>query len=531
MTRPLCLVLLRSAMRDPIQYGLSGYFRILVLSGLVLVCSCGRKAPGIDQMVSSRNINGLSGVIVSESETPARRLQAAHALVQLDLANRLMQNIENLAPKNPDAARELVGALASELPEKMVDDSPPSVSARDALVTIYPRLNPEDQKRVADAVLKWMADRMETRADAGNFKLIRILEIVGNQTSETVLIEVAKAHATFMLSDFPTHGDDGVLIHRRAHPDAHDLKPTANTSFYQRYWKHFRKSVFDAAIERYSITDPGEKQIQDLGILKDYGQGEDAKRAGKKILDDMKTSQKATITSVLAMGELSPPGATEYLSIFVRPNIEKNLRDAAYKALIAIQDDAAATSLLYELAKPLLEALNRRTITDEDQQPWNLMALKGLMFLRDCEIDPAEYRLVRDVSRVKLDGQLFELRNTFMPAIHRIMLCTGKAQGYRDIQASMRFPMPLDSVLLMVQVLNTLDMDALLPLLREDLGSKRTEVVTLAVLALGQYGVKDDILLLEGIKNNQTAVSDWGRTLGDLAADSQDKLRKKHQAD
>ncbi len=491
-----------------------------------LLASCGKKPRSIEKMAAARDINGLSGVITAEKETAARRVQAAHALVQLDLANRLMENIERLAPQNPDAARELVAKLSTELGSQLKDDSPKSIMARDALVTIFPRMAPETAAAAADAVFKWMAANMDKRADCGNFKLLKILEITGEAASDAVLADLARKHAAWMLADFQNRGEDGNLVFRRANPDQAGVKPGPYKAVYQRYWKHFRKEVLDAVIAVYDITAPTDRQVRDITIIVDYAQGEERKSAGARILEQMKASQKATPMSVRAVGELGAPQATAYLKTFLKPSIPKELRDAAFDAVSVIRDDPAACEALYEHAKPMFQAFLRKDVPPEPQLPLAMQALKGLMLSRKCDLPAAEYRLLRDAFKMKMDGTLFELRKGMMPALHRLMLATGKAQALPEILSSLRFPMSRDELALVAQVMNSLPEDQLLPIMRKNLADRRVEVAALAVLTLGFFGKADDRVLLEGMKVNKTPIPGWGKTLGDLATEALDALQK-----
>lgn len=499
------------------------FFLLLWMSILV---ACSKKPRSIEKMAASRDINGLSAVITTDKESNERRLQAAHALVQLDLANRLMENIEKLGPQNPQAAKELVAKLAPELIAQMKNDSSKSVMARDALITLFPRLPVEAATAVADAVLSWMAANMDKRADCGNFKLLKILEIAGESASENVLANLAKKHAAWMLADFQNRGEDGNLVFKRANPDLAGVKPGPYKAVYQRYWKYFRKEVLDAVVAVYDITAPMDRQVRDITIIVDYAQGEERKIAGARILEQMKTTKKATAMSVRAVGELSAPQATAYLKTLLQPSIPKDLRDAAFDAVFVIRDDPAACEALYELAKPMFQAFLRKDVPGETQLPLAMLALKGLMLARKCEIAASEYRLLRDAFKMKMEGTLFELRKGMMPALHRLMLVTGTTQALSEILSSLRFPMSQAELGLVAQVMNSLPEDQLLPAMRKNLTDKRVEVTALAILTLALYGKKDDLVALEGMKVNKTPIPGWGKTLGDLATDAFASLQK-----
>ncbi len=499
----------------------------LLIFGLAATVSCGKKIKSIEQMVSARDINGLSEEISSEAGKTDRRLAAAHALVQLDLASRLMENIEKLGPKNPEAAKELVVKMTTELSAQLTDDSPKSVRSRDALVTLFPRMNPDSSKLAADAVLKWMVAGMEKRADGGNDKLLKVLELVGPAASDEVLAELGKKHAAWMLADFKNRGEDGTLVFKRANPDQAGVKATVHRETYARYWKFFRKDVLDGVVAAYSITAPSERQVQDITIIVDYAQGAERKKAGAVILEQMKSTQKATPMSVRALGELGAVGATEYLRTFVKPNIPKELRDAAFDAVTVIRDDPAAAAVLYEVAKPMFEAFLRKDVPDEASLPLVMQAIRGLMLSRKCELPAAEYKLLRDAFKMKMEGTLFELRKGLMPALHRLMLCTGKTQALRDLQAQLRFPMTLDELTLVSRIMDSLPEAELLPLIRKDLSSKKLEISALAVLTLGTFGQKEDLTLLEGMKSSKTPIPEWNKTLGELAAEAAALLQKK----
>ena len=492
----------------------------------LLAISCGKKPRSIEKMAASRDINGLSAVITAEKETTERRIKAAHALVQLDLANRLMENVERLGPQNPEAAKELVAKLVFELIAQMKDDSPGSIMARDALVTLFSRLAPDAAAAAADAVFSWMAANMDKRADCGNFKLLKILEVAGESASDVVLATLAKKHAAWMLADFQNRGEDGNLIFKRANPDQAGVKPGPYKAVYQRYWKHFRKEVLDAVVAVYDITAPTDRQVRDITIIVDYAQGEERKVAGARLLEQMKASQKATPMSVRAVGELSAPQATAYLRTLLKPSIPKDLRDAAFDAVSVIRDDPAACEALYEHARPMFQAFLRKDVPGEEQLPLAMQALKGLMLSRKCEIAASEYRLLRDAFKMKMEGTLFELRKGMMPALHRLMLVTGKTQALSEILSSLRFPMSQDELGLVAQIMNSLPEDQLLPAMRKNLADKRVEAAALAILTLGLYGKKDDLMALEGMKVNKTPIPGWGKTLGDLAADAHASLQK-----
>lgn len=498
----------------------------LLLSVPLMLASCKKKPRSIEKMAAARDINGLSAVITAEKETAERRIAAARALVQLDLSNRLMENIERLGPQNPAAAKELVARLATDLTAQLKDDAPSSVMARDALVTVFGRLVPETATAVADAVFKWMAANMDKRADCGNFKLLKILEITGEAASDAVLAELAKKHAAWMLADFQNRGEDGNLVFRRANPDQAGVKPGPYKAVYQRYWKHFRKEVLDAVVAVYDITAPTDRQVRDITIIVDYAQGEERKVAGARILEQMKATQKATPMSVRAVGELSAPQATAYLKTLLKPSIPKDLRDAAFDAVSVIRDVPDACAVLYDLAKPMFQAFLRKDVPGEEQLPLAMQALKGLMLSRKCELPASEYRLLRDAFKMKMEGTLFELRKGMMPALHRLMLVTGKTQALSEILSSLRFPMSSDELGLVAQVMNSLPEDQLLPAMRKNLADKRVETAALAVLTLGLYGKKDDLAILEGMKVNKTPIPGWGKTLGDLAAEAHASLQK-----
>ncbi|PKN25092.1 MAG: hypothetical protein CVU65_09795 [Deltaproteobacteria bacterium HGW-Deltaproteobacteria-22] len=501
----------------------------LLIFGLASTFSCGKKEVSIEKMVSARDINGLSAVITADSEKTDRRIAAAHALVQLDLANRVMENIEKLGPQNPEAAKELVSRLTTELAAQMTDDSPKSIMARDALVTVFPRMNPDSSKLAADSILKWMVGGMEKRADCGNYKLLKVLEAVGPAATDEVLAELGKKHAAWMLADFKNRGEDGTLVYKRANPDQAGVKATIHRDTYSRYWKHFRKNVLDGVVAAYSITAPSDRQVQDITIIVDYAQGDERKKAGAVILEQMKSTQKATPMSVRALGELGAVGATEYLRTFVKPNIPKELRDAAFDAVTVIRDDPAAAAVLYEIAKPMFEAFLRKDVPDEASLPLVMQALKGLMLSRKCELPAAEYKLLRDAFKMKMDGTLFELRKGLMPALHRLMLCTGKTQALRDLQAQLRFPMTQDELTLVSRIMDSLPEDELLPIIRKDLSSKKLEISALAILTLGTFGQKEDLTLLEGMKSSKTPIPEWNMTLGELATVNAALLQKKIQ--
>ena len=499
----------------------------LLIIGLAFMVSCGKKERSIEQMVSARDFNGLSEAITAESGKADRRITAAHALVQLDLAGRLMENIEKLGPKNPEAAKELVVRLTTELAALMTDDTPKSIMARDALVTIFPRMNPDSSKLAADAVLKWMVGGMDKRADCGNFKLLKVLEMVGPAASDEVLAELGKKHAAWMLADFKNRGEDGTLVFKRANPDLAGVKPTIHRDTYSRYWKFFRKEVLDGVVAAYNITAPTDRQIQDITIIVDYAQGEERKKAGAVILEQMKSTQKATPMSVRALGELGAVGATDYLKTFVKPNIPKELRDAAFDAVTVIRDDPAAAAVLYEIARPMFQAFLRKDVPDEASLPLVMQAIKGLMISRKCELPATEYKLLRDAFNMKMEGTLFELRKGLMPTLHRLMLCSGKTQALKDLQAQLKFPMTIDELTLVSRIMDSLPEAELLPLMRKDLSSKKVEISALAILTLGTFGQKEDLTLLEGMKSSKTPIPEWNKTLGELAAENAALLQKK----
>ena len=500
---------------------------LLLIFGLVATTSCGKKARSIEQMASSRDINGLSDVVISGSEKADRRLAAAHALVQLDLANRLMENVEKLGPQNPEAAKELVAALARDLTAQLKDDSPKSVMARDALVTLFPRMSPDAASAVADGVFKWMADGMDKRADCGNFKLLKILEMLGPAASDATVAALAVKHAAWMLADFKNRGEDGTLIFRRAKPEVAQIKPTVHRDTYARYWKPFRKGVLDGVVASLDVTSSEEVVTQNVTIIRDYAEGDERPKAGAVLLEQMKSKQKATAMSVRAVGELGTVGAVEYLRNWMKPGIPDDLRDSAFAAVTVLQQDPASAAVLYELSKPMFEAMLRKELPDEKPLQLALKAIESLKFSRKCELPEGEYKLVRDLFKMKMDGTLFKLREGMMLSLQRLMLCTGKTQGLREIQASLRFPLKPEELGAVAAVLDTLPEAELLPILRKDLSSKKTELAVLAVMALGAYGQKDDLTLLEGMKSSPTPIPDWNKTLGALAGEAATQLKTK----
>jgi len=500
---------------------------LLLIFGLVATTSCGKKARSVEQMASSRDINGLSDVVIAGSEKADRRLAAAHALVQLDLANRLMENVEKLGPQNPEAAKELVAALAKDLTAQLKDDSQKSVMARDALVTLFPRMNPDNAAAVADAVLKWMADGIEKRADCGNFKLLKVLEMLGPAASDGTIAALAVKHAAWVLADFKNRGEDGTLINMRAFPEKNKLKPSIHRDTYARYWKPFRKGVLDGVVASLDVTSSEEVVTQNVRIITDYAEGDERPKAGAVLLEQMKSKQRATAISVRAVGDLGTVGAVEYLRNWMKPGIPVELRDSAFAAVLSLQQDPASAAVLYELSKPMFEAMLRKELPDEQPLQLALKAIASLRFPRKCELPEGEYKLVRDVFKMKMDGTLFELRKGMMMPLQRLMLCTGKAQGLREIQASLRFPLSPKEMGDVVYVLDTLPEAELLPILRKDLSSKKVELAVLAVMALSAYGQKDDLILLEGMKASPTPIPDWNKTLGALAGEAATQLKTK----
>ena len=461
---------------------------LLLVFGLFATMSCGKKARSVEQMASSRDINGLSDVVLSGSEKADRRLAAAHALVQLDLANRLMENVEKLGPQNPEAAKQLITGLAKDLTAQLKDDSPRSIMARDALVTLFPRMNPDEAGAVANGVLKWMADGIDKRADCGNFKLLKILEVLGPAASDETIAALAVKHAAWMLADFKSRGEDGTLIFRRANPEKAQIKPSVHRDTYSRYWKHFRKAVLDGVVASFDVTAPDERVIQNVTIIIDYAEGEERPKAGAVLLEQMKSKQKTTAMSVRALGELGTVGAMDYLTGFLKANIAEDLRDAAFAAVTVLQKDPAAAALLYEVSKPMFEAMLRKDLPEEKPLQLALKAIESLKFSRKCELPEGEYKLVRDLYKMKMDGTLFKLREGMMLPLRRLLLCTGKTQGLREIQGSLRFPMKPEELGAVAAALDSLPEAELLPILRKDLASKKPELAVLAVMALGEIG-------------------------------------------
>jgi hypothetical protein len=213
----------------------------------------------------------------------------------------------------------------------------------------------------------------------------------------------------------------------------------------------------------------------------------------------------------------------------VKPNIPKELRDAAFDAVTVIRDDPAATAVLYEIARPMFEAFLRKDVPDEASLPLVMQAIRGLMLSRRCELPAAEYKLLRDAFKMKMEGTLFELRKGLMPALHRLMLCTGRTQALLDLQAQLRFPMTRDELTLVSRIMDSLPEEELLPMIRKDLSSKKLEVSALAILTLGTFGQKEDLTLLEGMKSSKTPIPEWNRTLGELATENAALLQKKIQ--
>jgi len=500
---------------------------LFIIVGLASVLSCGKKAPSIEKMASARDINGLSEVVAAGSETTDRRVAAAHALVQLDLANRVMGSIEKLGPQDPEAAKALVARLSTELVTQMTDDTPRSVMARDALVTLAPRMPPETARTVADGVLKWTVAGMEKRADCGNFKLLKILEELGPSASDEALAELSRKHTVWMLADFKARGDDGTMVWKRANPEAAQIKSTVHKDTYLRYWKYFRKDVLDGVVAAYDVTAPNDRQMQDIAIIVDYAEGGERPKAGAVLLEQMKSKQKATAMSVRALGELGTVGAVDYLRNWLKPGIPDDLRDAAFAAVTVLQKDPAAAAALYEIAKPLFEAMLRKDLPEEKQLKLALKAIESLKFSRKCELPEGEYKLVRDLFKMKMDGTLFEVRKGMMIPLQRLMLCTGKTAALREIQASLRFPMKPEELGNVVAVLDSLPEAEMLPLLRKDLSSKKPELATMAVMALGAFGQKEDLGLLEGMKTSPTPIPEWNKTLGELAGEAATLLKTK----
>ncbi|MBU1220334.1 hypothetical protein KKF34_14765 [Myxococcota bacterium] len=482
--------------------------QLTLLLSVFLISGCGKKKKSIESLVSSNSYTEMGQIVSSESESTDRKTQAVVALVKAGKYSTVLQSIQG----KPEAEKIIKPAISWSL-EQLKGNTTQAVVAKDALTGLVNYTS----TAASSAVFNWFATDIEKRKEAGDYKLKNCLEIHWNRADALAKEAVSKAHASWMVKDLKKRGHEGVVLFKRGRLDKPDLKKiTKVESIYRNYFEYFKKATSNAIIDALTPVTPSDVLLLQISFLFDYADENQRKKAGDVLLKKMIETRRFTLVSLKAMGDFKPVGATDYLKTLLKPGMQKDVLEAALTALIAITADAKSTEILFDHALPLFKALAGGKAPDHKTMALAITSAKGLEYPRECQLNRSHGTILKAVFNAKLKGDLFELRNSIIKSIYRMIICTEGVDGLDYLIKSTKFPISFEQLKSLVTSFNTLNEKDLNNYLSKSINSKNLLNTVVSVWGISAFSGKESIEIINKYKNDLRQIPQWNQTVGDF---------------
>jgi hypothetical protein len=345
---------------------------VRALLALVLVCTASACAlDARDLRLLRETATGpekLSAVLRDRSRAPALRAQAALMLIDLERSdvNGRALLLDALRRSDGESRKALYptferGLLARmETPRGHVP-SLRALAAKDLGVQLMSLFEPESAERLGIALLAWLGDDVERRADAGKFSLEAVAAKLGQASAlpsaESVRPELAAKSLTRLADTIERHADPRmralaaakiVEVERayRARPDsAADLREHALPAL-GRFADNevARARLVAIATDR---TLPNEQRAQAFDLLAHRAQRQDLEALASVLLDPAQplALRELSLARVIELGASeSLPSLSQLIA-----ERERTLREPAAVATVALGGERAVATLLRTL--------------------------------------------------------------------------------------------------------------------------------------------------------------------------------------
>ncbi|MBN2725535.1 MAG: hypothetical protein JXR95_15830 [Deltaproteobacteria bacterium] len=487
--------------------------------------SCGKKTRSIEELESSGNYSALEKIVGSTSETTDRRTSAAISLARRGRYGGIVKIMPGMDTKvRNDILSGVVNWGVSALGKN--DDS--SVKAKDSFAGMFSFFRKNERDTIIDRVFSWYSGDISSRIEAGDYKLKKCLEIMWNSASEQSRKKISVAHAHWMTADLKKRGHEGVVLFKRGRLDKVDgfrLSPVEKT--YRNYFKYFKNEVARSLSSKISPVTSSPVLLLELSTLFDYGTVTQRQKAGTRLLEEMIKTRKFTLVSLRALGDLKPSGASKYLGKLLKPSTQKNVMEAGITALSALTDEEESAELLFNYMKPLINVLRGSSSASQKEMALALMSAKGLELPRKCRINSRYLGNVKNAYSKKLTGDLFELRNSVIKALYRLILCMDGPKGLAFLLNSIKFPVSFEQFRLLVESFNTLDKNILVESLKKELKTKNPAVLVAAIWGISAFGEEKDLQSIQQFSIDKRAIPQWNQTVGDFTLNAVKTLKSK----
>lgn len=343
-----------------------------VLLALLLACTASACAlDGRDLTLLRETATGpekLSAVLRDRSREPALRAQAALVLLDLERSDIDGRGLLLDALRRSDAAsrRALYPTFERGLLARMETahghaPSERALAAKDLGVRLMSLFEPDSAERLGIALLAWMGEDVERRADAGKFSLEMVAAKLGRASAlpsaESVRPELAAKSLTRLADTIERHADPRmralaagkiVEVERayRARPgSAGDLRDHALPAL-GRFADHevARARLVAIATDRAL---PGEERAQALGLLQGRAQRSDLGALADVVLEPEQPLGLREL-SLARILELATSEALPTLTLLMAER-ERTLREPAAVAAIGLGGERAVATLLRTL--------------------------------------------------------------------------------------------------------------------------------------------------------------------------------------
>ncbi len=331
--------------------------------------------------------------------------------------------------------------------------------------------------------------------------------IPGADAPEGEIRNTADAHARWVLADPATRGGEWEQVKASGHA---------------RYTEAFRKALLSLAPIHLDLAAPESEQLRVVELVFALVTPKEAPFVGDEILEHMRRQERISLAGILAISRLQAPDATSFLRLFVQWDVPDRLREAVIEALGRLTTDSAATDELVKLARPLWE--EGKTSPDDRVVIRARLAVAQLDRLRSCDPSKEDFRFFSAVLKARpFDAQKPEHR-----AVARMLLCTDPEPGLRMLLDHAGLSPTREHAESLGALLDSAPPGAVRTVMRQELSPRnRPARMALAILALGRFGDDTDMTLLEKLTARTHRIPGWKETLGQLATESLQSLRRK----